>query len=154
MRMLLLVSVSAFLASSAAQAQVNSKDLKWGPAPPGLPAGAQVAVLAGDPGKEGMFTIRTKFPAGYTVPPHSHPSDEMVTVVEGELSLGMGDAIDKSKAATLTQGGYVVAPAKMNHYAFTGTGGTIQITSNGPFQITYVNPKDDPRNAKPPERGR
>ena len=28
-------------------------DLKWGPAPPSLPAGAQATVLEGDPGKAG-----------------------------------------------------------------------------------------------------
>ena len=153
MRMLLLISLTAFAASTAAQAQMNSKDLKWGAPPPGLPAGAQLAVLSGDPTKEGMFTIRLKFPANYTVAPHQHPTDELVTVIEGEASMGMGDTLDKAKAATLTQAGYVALPAKMNHYAFTTSGATIQITSHGPFAITYVKPADDPRNAKP-EKGR
>jgi quercetin dioxygenase-like cupin family protein len=135
---------------------MNSKDLKWGPAPPGLPAGAQLAVLSGDPGKEGMFTIRLKFPANYSVAPHHHPTDELVTVIEGQTSVGMGDTLDRAKAAALTEAGYVAMPANMNHYAFTTSGATIQITSHGPFQIVYVNPKDDPRNAaaKAPERGR
>jgi quercetin dioxygenase-like cupin family protein len=151
MRKLLLISLSAFLASSAAQAQMNSKDMKWGAAPPGLPAGAQLAVLSGDPGKAGMFTIRLKFPANYTVAPHHHPTDELVTVIDGQMSVGMGDKLDKAKAAALSEAGYVAMPANMNHYAFTGTGGTIQITSMGPFQITYVDPKDDPRTAAAPK---
>ena len=154
MRMLLLVSLTALAASSAAQAQMNSKDLKWGAAPPGLPAGAQLAVLSGDPGKEGMFTIRLKFPANYTIAPHQHPSDELVTVIDGQASIGMGDTLDKAKAAALTEAGYVALPAKMNHYAFTTSGATVQITSHGPFQIIYVNPKDDPRNAAQPEKGK
>jgi hypothetical protein len=58
----ILAAVAAFLAGSAATspalAQINTGDMKWSPAPPGLPAGAQLAVLSGDPGKEGMFTIR------------------------------------------------------------------------------------------------
>ena len=153
MRMLLLISLTAFAASSAAQAQMNSKDLKWGAAPPGLPAGAQLAVLSGDPGKEGMFTIRLKFPANYTIAPHQHPADELVTVIDGQASIGMGDTLDKAKASALSQAGYVALPAKMNHYAFTTSGATVQITSHGPFQITYVNPKDDPRNAAQPEKG-
>jgi len=147
-RMLLVSLGAAALASSSASAQVMPGDLKWGPAPPGLPAGAQVAVLSGDPTKEGMFTIRLKFPAGYSVAPHHHPTPELVTVMEGSMSLGMGDALDKAKAGTLGVGGYVAMAPNMNHYAFTDSGATIQITSHGPFAIIYVNPKDDPRNAK------
>jgi quercetin dioxygenase-like cupin family protein len=147
-RMLLVSLAAAALAGSAANAQMMPTDLKWGPAPPGLPAGAQVAVLSGDPTKEGMFTIRLKFPAGYSVAPHHHPTPELVTVMEGSMSLGMGDVPDKAKAASLGVGGYIAMAPNMNHYAFTDTGVTVQITSHGPFQIIYVNPKDDPRNAK------
>jgi quercetin dioxygenase-like cupin family protein len=141
----LIVAFTALLAGSAAPAQVNPPGLKWGPAPPSLPRGARLAVLSGDPGKEGMFTIRLRFPAGYVVPPHSHPTDEIVTVINGQLSLGMGRNLNRRRASSLVQGGFVVAPAKMNHYAFTRTGATIQITAHGPFQVTYVNPRDDPR---------
>jgi len=148
MKRIFLTGLSVLLVGSGARAQMNNADLKWGAAPDGLPKGAQLAVLSGDPGKEGMFTIRLKFPANYAVPPHQHPSDELVTVVDGKVALGMGDTLDKTKAATLRQGGYAVAPAKMNHYAFTDSGATLQITSHGPFAIKYVNPKDDPRGAK------
>lgn len=137
--------IAVLFAGPAAQAQVNPANLKWGPAPPGLPAGARLAVLSGDPGKQGMFTIRLRFPAGYAVPPHHHPTDELVTVIGGQLSLGMGRRFDRKKASNLVAGGYAVAPANMNHYAFTRTGATIQITAHGPFEITYVNPADDPR---------
>ena len=164
MRKLLLISLAAaaaFAGSAAlspALAQLNTADLKWGPPPPGLPPGAQLAVLSGDPTKEGMFTIRVKFPAGYAVPPHHHPTPELVTVIDGTLGIGMGEALDKSKAAMLNPAGYVALGANMNHFAFTDTGSTVQITSHGPFQIIYVNPADDPRGAaaapKAPERGR
>lgn len=120
-------------------------DVKWGPAPPALPPGAQAVVLAGDPAASGLVTLRVKFPAGYTVPPHWHPSDEHVTVLSGTLSLGMGDKVDVSSAKTLTAGGYIVAPARMHHFATTKTGAVVQIHLNGPFGITYVNPADDPR---------
>ncbi len=144
MKQLLIIGASLLFAGSAASAQMNNKDLKWGPAPAVFPAGAKMAVLSGDPGKDGMFTIRLKFPAKYAVQAHSHPSDELVTVIDGNFSLGMGDKLDKTKSAALTAGGYAVAPAKMNHYAFTNTGATVQITAHGPFAMTYVDPKDDP----------
>jgi len=141
----LFVGFAALLIGPAALGQVNPAGLKWGPAPDGLPKGARLAVLSGDPNKKGMFTIRLRFPAGYAVQPHWHPSDELVTVIAGQMSLGMGSKFNRAKAATLVTGGYVVAPAKMNHYAFTKNGAIIQITARGPFAITYVNPKDDPR---------
>lgn len=147
-RSLMLSLCAASVAGSAASGQVMPNDFKWGPAPPGLPAGAQIAVLSGDPMKEGMFTIRLKFPAGYAVGPHHHPTPELVTVMEGSMSLGMGDMADKDKAASLGVGGYVALAPNMNHYAFTQGGATVQITSHGPFQIVYANPTDDPRNTK------
>jgi quercetin dioxygenase-like cupin family protein len=147
-RTLMLSLCAASIAAGAANAQMMPADLKWGPAPPGLPAGAQLAVLSGDPTKEGMFTIRLKFPAGYAVGPHHHPTPELVTVMDGSMSIGMGDVADKDKAASLGVGGYIALAPNMNHYASTASGATVQITSHGPFQIIYVNPADDPRTKK------
>jgi quercetin dioxygenase-like cupin family protein len=145
MKRVLLLGLTAFLASSAATAPMNPAQMKWGPAPPGLPSGAQATVLSGDPTKEGMFTIRLRFPPGYRVMPHRHPAPELVTVIQGQASIGMGTTFAPRAARNLVQGGYVALAADMNHYAFTRTGATIQITSHGPFQIVYVNPRDDPR---------
>lgn len=121
--------------------------VKWGAAPPVFPPGAQFAVIDGDPAASALVTVRLKLPPGYRIPPHWHPTDEHVTVLTGSLSLGMGDTIDKAHSATLTSGGYAVAPAKMHHYAWTATGATIQVHLLGPFALTYVNPADDPQRA-------
>jgi uncharacterized RmlC-like cupin family protein len=86
-------------------------------------------------------------PAGYKIPAHWHPTDEQVTVLSGTLALGMGDKLDKTKSQMLRPGGFGVAPAHMNHYAWTQTGAVIQINLMGPFALTYVNPADDPSNA-------
>jgi quercetin dioxygenase-like cupin family protein len=120
---------------------------QWGDAPPVLPKGAQAAVLAGDPGKDGMFTLRLKMPAGYRVPRHWHPSDEAVTLIEGDITLSMGEAAS-AHAETLAPGDFLNLPARMQHEASTKGGATVQIHSMGPFQITYIDPKDDPRNAQ------
>ena len=139
---LFLTALFIGLTASAAGAQ----SLKWGPGPSALPAGAQAAVVLGDPAKPGAFVMRLKFPANYVVAPHWHPTDESVTIVDGKLSLGMGDTLDM-KAAALGAGAHVVAPAKMHHYAFTGgEGATIEVSSTGPFEVHYLNAKDDPRN--------
>jgi quercetin dioxygenase-like cupin family protein len=119
--------------------------VQWVAAPPSLPPGAKMAVLDGDPGGSALFTIRLQFPDGYTVPPHFHPTDEHVTVISGTLGLGMGDVIDRSKMMTLRSGGYITAPAQGHHYAVARGSTVVQIHATGPFVITYVNPKDDPR---------
>lgn len=144
MRRLVLVGFVALLAGSAAQTSAK-QGLTWGPAPPSLPKGAKLAVVSGDPGQAGPFVIRLKFPPGYSVPPHRHPSDEHVTVVHGALTLGMSSVMDGGRRMVLGRGKSIIAPANMNHYASTTQGATIQISSRGPFQVTYVNPADDPR---------
>jgi quercetin dioxygenase-like cupin family protein len=128
-------------------------DVKWGPAPPVLAPGAQMAVLAGDPASTGPVTLRLKVPAGYVIAPHWHPTDEHVTVLAGSLSLGMGDKADLSTTTTLSVGGYAVAPANMHHFAISKQGAIVQVHLQGPFAITYVNPADDPQKSagKPKE---
>ncbi|KRB49529.1 MAG: cupin domain-containing protein [Pseudomonadota bacterium] len=139
------VLVSGLLCfTSPAAAQVNTGDLKWGPAPAVFPAGAQMSVLSGDPTKAGLFVLRLKMPAGYKIPAHQHPSDEYVTVISGDLSLGMGDKLDPAMSAKLAPGGFAVAGAKMNHFAFSNGGAVVQVSAEGPFGMTYVNPADDP----------
>lgn len=124
----------------------TADELKWGPAPPSLPPGAELAVLSGDPSKAGQpFTMRAKFPDGYKVPPHWHPTDENVTVIQGTINIGMGDKFDESQAKALTAGSYAVMPKRMHHFAFARGETIIQIHGTGPFAITYVNPADDPR---------
>ena len=145
MKKVFLLGLSLLLAGSAAQAQKNPDQLEWGPPPAGLPEGALLAVLSGNPEQPGLFTIRLRFPPGYKILPHRHPSDEIVTVIAGKLSLGMGRSYSERKATELVRGGFVVAAANMDHYAFTKEGAEVQITAVGPFAITYVRPRDDPR---------
>lgn len=146
-RVLVLGLASALLAGSAAGIQAKGKAMKWmdGTAV-GLPAGAKLAVVKGDPSKAGDFTVRIKMPANYAVPPHHHPGDETVRVMgDGTLSYGMGDKLDRSNVGSLTKGYHVTMAAGMNHYVFNTDPIELQVTGTGPFAITYVDPKDDPR---------
>jgi quercetin dioxygenase-like cupin family protein len=129
-------------------------EVQWGPAPPMVPAGAQIAVLAGDPGKPAPYTVRLKFPANYAIPAHSHPTDENVVIVAGALTFGMGDKLSKTAAGNkkLGVGGYALMPANMSHFAYTAQETTIVLYGVGPVEFKYVNPSDDPRNAKPSTR--
>jgi quercetin dioxygenase-like cupin family protein len=119
--------------------------IKWQAGPPSLPPGAQAAILEGDPDKAGPFTMRLKSPAGYVVPPHTHPTVERLTVIAGTTHLGTGATLDKSKGLALPAGSYTVMPAGMQHYAWSDTENIVQLTGTGPWKIDYVNPADDPR---------
>jgi quercetin dioxygenase-like cupin family protein len=122
----------------------NPGDMKWGPAPPDLPKGAEVAVLHGDPSKKGTYAIRIKMPDGYTIPPHWHSRDEQLTVVSGTLVLHLGDTMD-APAHALEPGGFHFLPAKAHHAAEAKGETVVQVNGPGPFDIHYLNPADNPR---------
>jgi quercetin dioxygenase-like cupin family protein len=127
----------------------NRQDVKWEEAPPVLPPGAKMAVLQGNPGEKGLFTIRVMLPANYKIPAHSHPTDEHVVVLSGALSMGMGDKLDPSAGKALRSGGFALVPARKNHFAYTTTEPTmIVVYGMGPFEFIYANPAEDPRNTK------
>ena len=161
MKRLMLLTLSAVLVASPAVAKHHKAaakpaaaaaapaELKWGPAPPALPGGAQIAVVKGDPMKKGPFTIHLKMPANYAVPPHWHPTDEKVTLVSGKLVYGMSDQLNRTSATPLAEGASVTMKAKEHHWVMTADGAEVEVSAMGPFMITYVNPNDDPR--KPAE---
>jgi hypothetical protein len=123
-------------------------DMKWGDAPPSLPAGAKLAVLEGDPSKAQAFTIRLRVPDGYKVAPHWHPTTEHVTVISGTFHIAMGDTFDDTKGTALPAGSFGYMGPKMHHYAWFSGESEIQIHGMGPFALHYVNPADDPAHTK------
>jgi hypothetical protein len=118
--------------------------MKWGPAPPVFEKGASLAVISGDPSKQGPFVVRLKMPAGYKIAPHWHPTDENVTVISGTFALGMGEKFETTALKSLPAGGIGVMPAEMRHFAMAKTAATVQVHGMGPFVLNYVNPADDP----------
>ena len=148
----LIAAVAVAGVASTAQADtmnghtiVPPQAIKWGPAPAVLPPGAEAAVLFGDPGEEGLFVLRLKLPAGYRVAPHTHPVNEVITVISGTFRLGMGETADQRKAQTLPAASFFALPPGMAHYVFTDEETVVQISTVGPWGLTYINPKDDPR---------
>jgi quercetin dioxygenase-like cupin family protein len=124
---------------------ITPNDVKWGPAPPSLPSGAQIAVLSGDPSKAEPFTIRLKAPDGYKIMPHWHPTDENVTVLEGSFVMGVGEKFDEAAAHAMPAGSFVRMPKGTRHFAMAKGQTVVQVHAVGPFVINYVNPNDDPR---------
>ena len=139
-------AIAVFAAQpSLAQNAFTPDQIKYGPAPPFLPPGAQLAVLEGDPmAASGDFTIRLKMPDGYKVAPHTHPHRENVTVLSGTLKVGMGDQFDASKMMSFGAGSFAYLDPSMHHYASASGETVIQIHGMSPFKVNYINPADDP----------
>ena len=149
---LLIVWLSSAPGSSLAQAPsagahhtiMASDKIQWKPLRPG----AEIAVVSGDPNKEGSpFVVRFRYTGKARIPPHWHPTDEHLTVLSGTFRIGMGERGDESATTALGSGAYAHVPAKMAHYAWADDGTTIQAHGIGPFTINYVNPADDPAKA-------
>ena len=123
---------------------VAAKDLKWA-AVPSLPAGAQITVLEGPMNQAAPFTVRLKFPAGYRIPPHTHPAVERVTVLSGTFHMGMGEKFDPKAAQAVRAGELMIMQPGTAHYAWAEGETVVQLHGMGPWGITYINPADDPR---------
>jgi quercetin dioxygenase-like cupin family protein len=150
-----LASSALILAGAAAPAAAEDQhkiiaapDIQWAPAPVSMPSGAQTVVLYGDPSKDQLFVMRLKVPSGYKIPPHTHPKPEVVTVISGTMKLGMGEMADESKAQTLSAGSFFALAPNTPHYVFAVEETVVQLSAIGPWSITYVNPKDDPRQSQ------
>lgn len=126
----------------------SANDVQWGPGPPSLPSGAELAGVSGNPSKSAAtYALRLKLSDGYVFPPHWHPQDVNVTVLSGSLGIGMGDKFDRDKGQIVKTGGYILEPKKMHHYAWAQGPTVIEVYGQGPFGMNYVNPGDDPRAA-------
>jgi quercetin dioxygenase-like cupin family protein len=126
---------------------LTPEQIKWGECPPALPPGAQCAVLEGDlKAANRLFAYRLKLPDNYKIPTHFHPADEHLVVISGVFNMGLGDKLDRQATHAMTAGSFMVMPKGTRHFAWTRGETIIQVYAIGPWGLTYVNPKDDPRN--------
>jgi quercetin dioxygenase-like cupin family protein len=109
---------------------------------PGFDAGMKIAVLHGDPGKKGDYTLRLQFPDGYKFPVHWHPGGEHLTVLSGTFLLGMGGTADWTTARTYAPGDFIYIPAKHPHFGGAKGLTVIQLHGEGPFQLFLGAPKE------------
>lgn len=145
---LLFLLTPSFAQQQHQHAMANAADVTWKDGPSSLPKGAQIAVLYGDPAKDGIFVMRVKFPANYKIPPHTHPVDEVITVINGEFKIGMGAQFDAAKTKPLTAGGVIAMSPGTQHFVQIDQETVVQLSTRGPWGITYVNPADDPRKSQ------
>jgi quercetin dioxygenase-like cupin family protein len=119
---------------------VPAADVKYAPIEvPGFPTGMKIAAIYGDPNAtSGMYVIRLQFPAGYKFPAHWHPNAENLTVISGDLLLGMGDKEDAAKLVSYKPGTFMYIPGKMPHFGGVKGATIIQLHGEAPFKIELV----------------
>lgn len=106
------LAVTASAQEPPASWTARDPGLKWGPCPPFLPKGCQIAVLHGDPARPNV-DIFFKVPANASIPRHWHTSAERMVLVSGELHV----TYDGHSTAVLKPGSYAYGPAKLAHKA-------------------------------------
>ena len=153
-RCFILALVWALAPSEIARAQgiatvptvIRPTNIVWQPGPPTLEPGSQGAVLAGNPSQPGPFTLRVRLPAKYRIAPHRHPVEERLTVLSGTLCFAATTATNVAPdTACIGPGTFRLMPANVVHSDWAPVAVEYQIEALGPFDLTYVNPSDDPR---------
>lgn len=109
----------------------------WG-TPKALLPGANDYVLQGNPGVEGIYTVRLKLPANYQIPPYYQTSTTYMTVISGEYHIGVGDTFDITKGKDLPPGSFITIPPNVHVYAWTTANTIVQIHGLGPWGVRYV----------------
>jgi quercetin dioxygenase-like cupin family protein len=146
-RTLMVLLFGTLLLAQAGKPQntFTPEQIKYGPPPPFIAAGAQLAVLEGDPtASTGEYTVRLKMPAGYRIAPHWHPKRENVTVIAGNFKVGTGDKFEEGKMTSFAPGSFAYLDPDMHHYAMADGAAIVQVHGMSPLQFNYVNPADDP----------
>ena len=147
MKVRLLLTLAAIsCAVSALMAQDNMKAVKadeivW--QDDTTSKGVQYANLLGDPSKAELIVTRVKLPPNFKIPLHTHSWSEVITGLSG--ALGNADS-DTDKGEVLKAGSVLAMPANHPHRIWSTDQETIfQFSYTGPFDMTFVNPADDPR---------
>jgi quercetin dioxygenase-like cupin family protein len=129
---------------------IHTEDVVWNSFP-AFPPTARLAILVGDPTKDGPYVIRVKLPAGTKMLPHKHPEDRIYTVISGVFYIGLGDSFDESKLTAHAPGSLLILPGGQPHFHWAKSGEYVtQVTAIGPLGLAYLDPHNDPRNTIPP----
>jgi quercetin dioxygenase-like cupin family protein len=126
---------------------IRSEDVMWKPFP-AFPSAARLAILVGDPTKNGPYLIRVKLPSGTKMLPHRHPEDRIYTVISGVFYIGLGDEFDESQLTAHSPGSVLILPGGQSHFHWAKSGEYVtQVSAIGPLGLAYVDPINDPRHA-------
>lgn len=154
MRTRIALSIAACLISATALSGAANRDaastgdfvrlapeqVRWEDVPGGY--GAQIATIAGDPSKPGIYVQRVRFPPHVMDRPHWHPTDRYVTVLKGTWFTGTGAKFDPAHTVPLKPGGYMFHPARALHWDGSNSDEEVivQVFGVGPVETTAADP--------------
>ena len=137
------LSMAAPGGAHAADALLVTPDqMKW--APVDVIPGGQLAVVSGNPAKNEPFVLEVRWPEGSKIGPHWHTQTERITILSGTGAIGMGDSLDLQRGTPMPAGAYGEMPGKMHHWFVARTALVMLIEGDGPFDVNFVRPEDDP----------
>ena len=117
---------------------VHANEVQWKPCPPNLPGGCEIAVLEGNPKSNDLFTIRFRIVGEFVMPPHTHPKDERVTILQGKAYVAFGKEATKKDAKEFGPGDYYVNARNAIHTVWADPSTIIQITGIGPWEANFI----------------
>ena len=143
-----LIAVAAAVAWATSLAEQSKKqkqivgltpaEVRWF-TPPYYKDGRQRAQLFGDSSQGGTWIDRVKIPGGGRVLAHTHPQEELVTVIEGTWYLGEGAKFDSATLKGYPAGSFIVIPAGVPHFVAAKEGTVVvQLSGIGKFQTDYL----------------
>jgi len=102
-------------------------------------AGIRTTVIAGDPTREGPYTIRLSVPANTKIQAHTHRDDRTAIVISGVWYFGYGPVAGAAAEKVLPAGSFYTEPGGVAHFAETKADPVVvYITGNGPTDTVYV----------------
>jgi quercetin dioxygenase-like cupin family protein len=75
-----------------------------------------------------------------------HSKDEFIVVLSGNLTIESGEKVGPDSLKGLPAGSFFHLPSGMPHYLVAESKSVVQLNGVGPFDVRYIDPKDDPRN--------
>lgn len=128
---------------------ILSEDVEWRTFE-AYPPDVRVAILVGDPARDGPYTIRVRVPHGVKMMPHLHPEDRVYTVISGVFYIGLGEVFDAAKLVAYPPGTVIVLPGGQAHFHWAKSSDYVsQVTAIGPLGLEYLDPAHDPRRGGP-----
>jgi len=128
--------IALLLVVAPAAASGQPKETREHRVIPIKPMSQDVEILYGDPEKEGEpFVMRIRELPGTIIPPHKHPVDEHITVVQGTIYFAVAEKFDRAAMKEIKAGGYAFIPKGSTMFGHIPDGAIVQVHGTGPFHI-------------------